>query len=200
MAEPKQRPTSLLTGSDSALKLDPEIEAKLRALKLRLDSLSLRQSLLKTDPTLSSGFSLTSPTLGAPKPPTPIVPAGKGPAKPRPGQPGDVLSALMGVPAVKRAVEKVKTEATDKLRRDWKKLSKGEKAGVVSTAVVIAGGALAGVLSQDKTRQGALEFVQGKSIPVPGVDGLSFSVSPVGKDKKFMVNFDLAAFIRSRTK
>ena len=165
---------------------------------MRLDSLSLRESFLKLDPNFVFRLDLSSPT--AAKAQSPPVPPGKGPAKPRPGKAGDILSALMGVPSVKQAVDNVKENAANKLRRDWNRLSAGEKAGTISTAVLITGGALAGVILNDQARREALEFVQGKNIPVPGVTGLTFSISPVGKDKKFMVNFDLAQFIRSRGK
>jgi len=200
MTEPKQPSKSLLTGGPGALKLDPEIEAKMRAIKFELDIMRLRGSFLKPDFNLLRGIDLGSPITGAAKPPAPLVPRGKGPAKPRPGKAGDLMSAFMGVPAIKRAVDNIKGKATDKLRHDWKSLSTGGKVATISTAVLISGSALAGILSHDKARQEALEFIQGKNIPVPGVTGLSFSISPVGKEKKFMLNFDLAKFIRSRGK
>jgi len=200
MTGPKQPSKSLLTGGQGALKLDPEIEAKIRALKLELDIMRLRESFLKPDPSFLRSIKLTSPIAGAAKPPTPLVPRGKGPPKPRPGKAGDLISALMGVPTVKLAVENIKGKATDRLRRDWKRLSTGGKVATISTAVLIGGGGIAGILSHDKGRQEALEFIQGKNIPVPGVTGLTFSISPLGKDKRFMLNFDLAKFLRSHGK
>lgn len=200
MAGPKQQSKSLLTGGQGALKLDPEIEAKLRAIKLELDIMHLRESVLKPDPSFLRTINLGSPVVGAAKPATPLVPRGKGPSKPRPAKAGDLISALMGVPAVKRAVDTVKAKATDGVRRDWKRLSTGGRVAAISTTVLIGGAGLAGILSRDKARQESLEFIQGKNIPVPGVTGLTFSISPVGKNKKFMLNFDVTKFLRSRGK
>ena len=62
----------------------------------------------------------------------PMVPRGKGPDKPRPAELSDLLKALMGVPAIKSAVDRMKGQALDRMKRNWKGLSTGDKVLVIS--------------------------------------------------------------------
>jgi hypothetical protein len=103
----------------------------------------------------------------------------------------------MGLPVVKQIIDSVKDQVTAKLHRDWRKLPTGGKASVISVTTVITVGTLAGLFARKETRQQALELIQGKNIPAPGVAGLSIQISPSGRDKRFMVNLDLAVFLRS---
>jgi len=52
--------------------------------------------------------------MAAPEP-EPLVPRGAGPATPRGASPGDVLDAVMAVPAVDGALTRLRTQATDRL-------------------------------------------------------------------------------------
>lgn len=216
---------SLLTGGPDALKLDPSIKTRLDEIEHRLNSMQLQQAYLNPDfkllqnlnlrPSISGvaqripGKPLVPPGTGPANlrraiagasqrvPGKPLVPRGKGPPKPRTAYVGDLMSAVTGLPVVKQALDSVKDQVTAKLHRDWRRLPAGGKAGVISVTTLIAGGTLAGLLARKKTRRQALEFIQGKDIPAPGVAGLSMQVSPLGRDKRFVVNLDLAVFLRS---
>ena len=208
---------SLLTGGPDALKLDPSIKARLDAIEHRLNSMQLQQAYFKPDFKLLQNLNLRRAISGATRrvPGKPMVPLGKGPANLRraisgatrrvPGKPlvphaasvGDLMSAVMRLTVVKQAVDSVKDQVTAKLHRDWRRLPTGGKAAAISVTAVITGGTLAGLLARKKTRQQALEFIQGKNLPAPGVAGLSIQISPLGRDKRFVVNFDLAMFLRS---
>lgn len=195
MSEPRY---SLLTGPDSQLRLDPSILAQIRALEARLDSKGIgnKLSLTPTAQTLLN-IRLQQALASAPSQTKPLVPRGAGPDKPRPAELSDLLKALMGVPAVKSTVDRAKSQALGQLKRDWNRLPTGGKAAVISQSVIIGGGALTGLMANKQSRQKALEFIQDKQIPVPGLDGVSFQVSPVGQEKKFMIHLDIAALARS---
>lgn len=89
------------------------------------------------------------------------------PAAPKQGSVGDILSALAAVPEIKAALEKLKTLALDTLKTDWSKLQTGEKAAVVTTGVVIVGGALAGALANPDSRSVIEGQISGKFVPIP---------------------------------
>jgi hypothetical protein len=83
----------------------------------------------------------------------------------------------MAVPAVDGALTRLRTQATDRLAADWRGLSGGGKAAVVTSLATIGGGALAGALASPDSRSFLLDQLNGRDLPVPGVDGLSVSLS-----------------------
>jgi hypothetical protein len=196
-------------GQEPHLHLDPWIQAY-----ALLDPDVIRQALLAVDvnlaappesltlptPTPAAGPAITPPGTG-PKPTTPgaaapIVPKGAGPATPRPASAGDLLGAVMAVPAVRTEVNKLRDKATDQLKRDWRSLSTGDKIAGIGVTTLIASGTIAGIVSNNSTRQFALKQIQGRNIPVPMVPGLSFQLNPIGPNQSVMLNLDLSALAR----
>ncbi len=182
---------SLLSGQQLQLHLDPLLQ-----LQSLLDPETIRRALMAVDPSLfpapqPSPFNV--PTLA---PPAPLVPRGAGPTPARAANPGDLLSAIMAVPTVKTAVSNLQDNALSAARHDWQQLSTGEKVLVVSTGAVIAGSALAGILSNDSSRQFALQQIQGRNIPVPLIHGLSVRIDPLGPNRSVMFMLDLSSLAR----
>jgi hypothetical protein len=104
---------------------------------------------------------------GAPTPAQqPLVPAEEGPETAQAAGAGDLVRAVMAVPAVQAAVNRARDQATERLRRDWRRLSTGERAAVITMSVVIAGGAVAGVASNPATREAVLGQLDGRDIPM----------------------------------
>ena len=157
------------------LRLDPEIEARIRALQIELGNGGFRRRLLRPNFTQFSqshlDWMLRQP-LPAPQPP--LVPAGRGPATPRPAELADLGRAVWAVPALRQAVTQLGDNVTRDFRRGWDQANAGERAAIVTTGLLISGGALAGALSNPDARTELLTFANGRNIPVPGVDGLSF--------------------------
>jgi hypothetical protein len=71
-------------------------------------------------------------------------------------------------------------EASQRARHDWQGATTGDRTLVISSASVIAGGTLAGILSNNQARTQVFNLIVDKNIPVPGVDGLSVRVKPRG--------------------
>ena len=67
----------------------------------------------------------------------------------------------MGIPVVQTGITRLRSTAEDRVRRDWTRLSDGEQALVITQGVLIAGGALAGVLANNEGRRFLLDQVQG---------------------------------------
>lgn len=172
-----QRPKLRLL--DQELKLDPQIEAQIRALQLEIND--VRRKLIQPDfsrfSTSHLDWLLRQPL---PKPHPPLVPAGKGPDKPKPGEIGDLGRAIWAVPSVKQAATQLGDSITHDFRRGWGKAGAGEKAAIISTGLLITGGALTGALLHTQSRTDLLTFIDGKKVPVPGVDGLSFKLTRRG--------------------
>ncbi len=161
------------------LQLDPQIEAEIHALRTRPPSPRLRNLVLRPnwsnmDPSL---LAPPNPLLGPPTAaPAPIVPRGRGPSTPRPGEVSDVLRAVWGIPSVQQAANRVLDQAGQRAQRDWNRLNTGQQVALVSQGALIAGGALAGAMSNPDSREFLLNLVMDRDIPVPGVDGLKFRI------------------------
>jgi hypothetical protein len=104
------------------------------------------------------------------------------------------LQALMKVPAVDRALTSIKTDATDRLKSDWRGLTTGEKALVITHTAVLGGGAAAAALSNPEGRQFALDILQNKSLPT-GVPGLKFQFNLTGPDQRVMFQLNVGQFL-----
>ncbi len=181
------------------LRLDPEIQAQIAAMRMMQELLNpdqIRSSFLHID----FNTLLTTPPsprlTGAPTPaPAPLVPRGAGPSTPRPGKPGDIMRAILAVPAVNTALTRLRTQAEDRVRRDWRRLSTGERVLLVTQTALIGGAALAGVLSDPEARQFVLGQIENRTIPVPGVPGLTFQFNVTGPDRRIMFNLNLGALL-----
>jgi len=146
-----------LSGLDLELHLDPELEVQARAIRLTHELLSpprIRSSLLEIDPASIIG-ALPPPWLptSAPEPEEePLVPRGQGPEEPQAGTAGDIFRAVIAIPAVELGISTIRTRAVSELSRNWRGLSTGERTLVISHSVVLAGGALAGILAHPESR------------------------------------------------
>jgi len=184
------------------LHLDPEIEAEMALMRMRyiqriLNPVNVRSSLMNLDPSLlGTGVPPNLFNLPSPPPPAPLVPAGAGPATPRAATSGDILRAVMAIPAVDTALTHLRTEAMQRARSDWRRLSTGERVLLVSQGVLVGGTALAGVLSNEQSRNFLLNQLQGRNLPVPLVPGLSFQFNITGPEQRIFFNLDLARLIR----
>ncbi len=195
-------PPSLLQPSSPRLSLlPPDQQLQLRldpALQLQslLDPEMIRRALLAVDPSLFSAPQPSPLSLPSPAPAAPLVPRGAGPTPARAANAGDVLSAIMAVPSVKTAVTNLQNNAVSVARHDWQQLSTGEKVLTVSAGALLAGGTLAGILSNDSSRQFALQQIQGRNLPVPLVPGLSVRIDPIGPNRSVMFMLDLSSAAR----
>ena len=211
---------------DYHLHLDPELEAEIRALQSGPPSPLLRNLVLFPDWTALEPMTLDR-MLRTPSPTTvsgPLVPRGKYTGAPRAADVGDLMKAIWAVPVVQETTTRLLDQAGDRARRDWQGASTGDRALVVSSAAVIAGGSLAGVISNNEARTAAFNFIVDKDIPVPGVDGLTVRMKPRGAAATYsniggsgmtisaggqagaggppqvevMVTFDVARYLRNR--
>ncbi len=208
------------------LHLDPELEAEIRALQAGPPSPRLRNLVLFPDWTALEPMTLDrilrTPPPRAPS--RPLVPRGAYTDTPRAADVGDLMKAIWAVPVVQETTTRVLDQAADRARREWQGASTGDRALVVSSAAVIAGGSLAGVLSNNDTHTWALNAIVDKDIPMPGVDGLSVRLRPRGAGATYrniggsgvtvsasgqagaggppqvevMVTFDVARYLRNR--
>src|SRR5947209_5922847 len=156
------------------LQLDPDIQAEI--LRIQIEQLLHPPNVLSALQNIH--LNLAEPASGgafdfkpAPKE-EPLVTPGPGPDTPKAGSADDVVSALMKVKAVDNAVSRLRLDASDRVKHDWRSLSGGEKAAVIVTSVLIGGAAIGGVGSDPKSREWALQQLDGKEAPVPGIDGL----------------------------
>jgi hypothetical protein len=181
------------------LRLDPEIEAQAMAFRLRglLDPETIQLSLSSMDLDSIIGY---KPPPWVTAPPVPeaglLVPRGVGPETPRLATAGDALKAVMRVPAVDTALTRLRTEATGRLSGDWRSLSTGGKAAVITQSAVIGGGALAGVLSDPEARQFTLGLIENRSLPT-GVPGLNFQFKLTGPDQRIKFDLNVGALLPS---
>jgi hypothetical protein len=115
------------------------------------------------------------PSSKPPDPPKPPKP-GEEPPKPKPGDFSDLLSAVSKTEQYQCSVGRVFDMMERTATKDWRSLSTGEKAIVITSTALIGGGAVSGLLSNQEGRKLALDKLLGADIPVPGVRGFSFKI------------------------
>ena len=213
-----------LTLNPETIRILQEIQAEMAA--RRMINLWLRPNWETLMPTWQS--MLTQPNLvpSPPRPPGIQFAPGAGPSTPRPADLSHLTNAIYQLPAVQRLVHQAHDEGLRQLgilRSEWENASPSQRAVMVTMAGMVAGGTLTIILANQQTRQMAFNLIQGRDIPVPGVDGLSFQIldrggsvtAPLGvpglsgtarlqlpsgaaPDYQVTVNFDVMEFIRSR--
>ena len=133
--------------------------------------------------------------LGQPSPaPSPPVPRGKGPEKPRAATAGDLVKAVLKIPAVEATVDRLRTQAESELRADWEGLSGGEKALVITQGVVLGASVVAGVASDPEASRFVLGLAQGKDIPIPKLP-MTFRFDLIGPDQRLTIGLDVGALL-----
>jgi len=175
------------------LELDPSISAQMRvidALTRLLDPAVLHPALESLEPSALPLASLPALPSSAP-----LVPAGAGPSTPREAEAGDVLSAIMAVPAIDSAITALQTQAVDRVRRDWGRLSTGERALTIAVSTLVAGGALAGAAADPEARAFLLDQLNGRVIPVPGVTGLGVELNTQRNGIMVGLHLDIGALL-----
>jgi len=135
--------------------------------------------------------------LQGPAPPQapPLVPRGEGPVESRAASGGDLLQAVMAVPAIDTAITNLQTQAVDRVRRDWRDLGTGGQAAVVTSLAVIGGGALGGAMTDPAARSFALSQLNGRVIPVPGVGGLGVELNTEGDNVMVGLHLDIGRYL-----
>lgn len=172
-----------LGGGDQHLHLDPEIEAMMtQHVQQQLDPGSVRDALSQ----IQLGSLLTAPA-GTPPTPAPAspgasastsaVPAGAGPATARAATPGDLMGAILAVPAIDSAINHLQSQALDQVKRDWRNLGTGGQVVVVSSLAVVGLSALGGAVSDPAARKLMIDQLNGKTVPVPGLNWMRLEVN-----------------------
>lgn len=180
LLEPRPRYPGARLGPELQLRLSPQVQLmmldsvrSLLAPSVLADAIShIDYSVLNQPAPAVNPFALPS----VPTPP-PLVPRGAGPSTPRAASPGDVARAALAIPTFRTGLSRLEDFATDRLRRDWSSLGTGGQIGVVSGLTVIGGGALAGVVSDPTSRSWALSQLNGRVLPVPGLDWLRLEIN-----------------------
>jgi hypothetical protein len=187
------------------LHIDPAIEAQANAYRARMELerilhppdllTAIRDLPVTLTPPPPDPAMLTTP----PAQEEPLVPRGAGPDTAREGSGGDVMGAIAGVPAVNRAITRLQTQALSTVRRDWSRLSTGDRVLLITTSALIAGGALTGIASDPGARSFMLDQLNGRELGVPGVDGLSVTFNTRPENLGVMFTYDLGPLISRAT-
>jgi len=210
------------------LQLDPKIVAMLQQIEAEVEARRTIQLWLKPEwRSAEQDLGRLILSMPPPSPAPPFAPQGAGPDTPRPGQISDVVRGLWALPIVQQKVDAAYSEFHRQLsvaKRDWGKASTGEKFGIITLSGVIVGASGIAIMIPLELRTKILGMAEGKDIPVPGVEGLSFQIrkrggqvtvpttipglsvqagagSGVGgrpMDYDFMLQFDVARYLRYR--
>jgi hypothetical protein len=200
-------------GGDLQLQLDPQIEAMMQQ---QLQPAAVLPSLAQINLNLPATGAATPSSGGAgsgafASPPPPPAPTGAAapsatpaPAnteskeeKPKNASASDVLKAVAAMPEVKIAWENLQTQVVSQVKIDWGKLKTGEKIGAISTVSVIALGGIAGAATDPAARQLMFDQLNGKTIPVPGLNWLTVETNIAGPNLMFGLHVDVGRFLPS---
>ena len=177
---PPYLPFHRATLGDYQLHLDPALEAEINALVVGpsplLRNMVLFPNWLALQPNTLDRILRMPPA----QPSAPLVPRGEYQGTPRAADVGDLMQAIWGVPAVQHTATRLLDRVSHQAEHQWKSLSTGEQALVISSAGLIVGGSLAGILSNNQARQSVFHLLLNKDLPVPGVSGLTVRMLPRG--------------------
>ena len=200
------------------LQLDPQIAMQIRAIQFAHGLLSIENIMAASGQIGTAGFGagssaapVTAPSLvpppgslggggpagaaGQPLPARPpLVPRGRGPETPRAATVGDLMKAVLKVPAVQAGVERLRTQGEGELRTNWESLSGGERALVITQGVVMSAGIIARVASDPEASRFVLDKVQGQNIPIPGLP-MTFQFNLTGPDQRLLIGLDVGALL-----
>jgi hypothetical protein len=204
------------------LQLDPQIAMQMRAIQFARGLLSIENIMAAAGQIGTAGLGagssatpVTAPSLvpppgqlggggpagglGQPLPARPpLVPPGRGPETPRAATVGDLMQAVLKIPAVQAGVERLRTQAQSELRTNWQSLSGGERALVITQGVVMSAGIIAGVASDPGATRFVLDRVQGQNIPIPGLP-MTFQFNLTGPDQRLLIGLDVGALLPARS-
>jgi hypothetical protein len=114
------------------------------------------------------------------------------PPRPREGKPADVVKAVLKTPEGQQAIQILKEKAETEIRS----LQPGERAAVVSAAIVIAAPAVTAAMMRPDSRSFMLDQVSGKKVSIPGLTGVSAQVDfKDGRPTGGMVHVDVGRFL-----
>ncbi len=190
-------------GGDQTLHLDPEIQAMLHQhVQQQLAPANLRDALsqiqLGSLPLAAPGAATTpaqTPTGATGS--TPAVPAGSGSDTPRAATPGDLMGAVLAVPEIDAAINHLQSQALDQVNRDWRSLGTGGQVAVVSSLAVIGLGALGGAMSDPTTRQLLVDQLNGRTVPVPGLNWMRLEVNTSADNLMLGMHVDVGQLLPS---
>jgi hypothetical protein len=184
-------------GGDEHLHLDPAVQAMVTTgVRQQIDPTLLRTALagVRLGPMPAGGA--PNALSGPPTPtPAPLVTPGAGPATPHAGGAGDVMDALLGIHVIDQAVTAAQTRVLEQITVDWSRLRTPERIGVVSTVAVIGLGALGGAMTDPGARQFLIGQLNGRVLPVPGVDWLHLEVNTGGDNLMLGLHVDVGRLL-----
>src|SRR5262249_3415340 len=133
-----------------------------------------------------------------PGPPAPAAPAPGPPGQVpdlKPGSASDIWQAVQADPTLGAAVTNLQDQAKARIRQDWAAPSTGEAAALISTAITIGGGAIAGILSNADSRSWVENTLRGTVYPVPLVPGLGVQLDLGGDSVIVGLHLDVGQFL-----
>ncbi|MEH1966133.1 hypothetical protein [Nostoc sp.] len=189
-------------GMDMHLQLDPQLQAMaMQHIQQQLNPATIRPALSQINlgvlPTQGASNPSTPNPFATPTlpPASPTVPAGAGPDTTRTATAGDLLKAIMAVPAIDSALTSLQTQAGDRIQQDWRRLSTGGQIGLISTTALIGVGAIAGVISDPTARRFALDQLNGQTLPVPGLNWLRLEINTGGNNLMLGMHVDVGRLL-----
>ena len=199
---PGHRHPSLFGGDAPQLRLDPQIEAELRAMQIRtaLNPAVIQPQLGQLPigpirlPPPAPANPLTTPP-ASPQPQASLPPAqprvGEQGEPPRAGTGGDILKAL----TERHEVAALLNQAGNHAVMQWQRLGLGGQVGLVTVSTLIAGGAIAGIAATPDARRFVFQQLSGTVLPVPGVSWLRAEFTVADDNLMFGLHLDMSRFL-----
>jgi hypothetical protein len=188
----------LLQDIELRLSLDDEaqIAAFIAAMQIWLSTDNIRRSILQIN---YSTFLATQPpawsTLPSPGATQPLVSPGTGPETPRAANFSDFFSALLATHIVNSLITSLSREAIGQALQIWERLSTGEQVLLISHTALLGSGVVAGILSSPGATQSTLDLLQNRTLPVPGVPGLTLQFNLTGPNQMVQFNLNVGALL-----
>lgn len=199
LLQPRRPYPNLRLAPELELRLSPEVQAMaLDSVRTWLSPGFLSDAIGRVDfSALDQPAPVFNPfALPAVPAPPPLVPRGAGPSVPRSAGGGELARAALAVPMFRSGLDHLGDFASERVRRDWDRLGTGGQVGLVTWMTIIGGGALAGVISDPDARSFALSQLNGRVLPVPGLDWLHLELYTGGSSLMVGTHVDVGRILQ----
>jgi hypothetical protein len=182
-------------GYANRLRLDPDIEASIEAMKMQINynkilSASRRMDLGLIQNQEQKAWVKRGPDCEIEKG---IMPRTPNLELPRQGTMGDVFSALLSTPQVKAMIDELERNLIKFAREYWESSTPFQKSLMMTGSTALAAGILAEIIGRGPDNSLTLQFISERNFKV--TDEISVMVQPIGDDKKFMITIDVGALL-----
>ncbi len=179
-----------------AWRLDPEIQWRIeQILATRLDPFFLQSRILEAAESVGTAPWLPSGPMAQSTERASTSVSTRSSSPPREASLGDVARALAATEPMAEMLRRLQEQARDEARHVWSRAEPLERGLMISSFSIVGGSLLAGILSSPSARRNILPLLNGRPLPIPGLDWLHVEMYTGENSVMFGVHLDIGSLL-----